>query len=208
MCLLCVNDTGDWNRPAPFLSWKWDDGVKIMMTVTNSSELLLREVNAFILTCQPYRPLQKHQEFLSPYTCYGFCRVCSLKWALRLSRKERGVSIWDKDNNVMVGIRLVLPENHCIRRQQIELSSSGGGSGGQRGLLGALVLKDLGPRGIVVCVSHTAAVFQISLQWCLINWVCSPWHQPCSTCDTAKCCWEPLHSNLSSIPYWVVWQVI
>ena len=78
---------------------------KIIMTATNNSELLLKEVNAFLLTCQPYRPLQKHKEFLSPYTCYGFCRVCSLKWVLQLSWKERGVSMWAKDNNVMAGIR-------------------------------------------------------------------------------------------------------
>ena len=104
MCLLCAKDTEDWNRPASFLSWKWNDGVKIIMTVTNKSELLLREVNAFILTCQPYTPLQKHKECLSPYTCYGSCRVCSLKWVLQLSQQERGLSMWAKDNNVMAGI--------------------------------------------------------------------------------------------------------
>lgn len=37
--LLCAEDTGEHDRPASFLWWRWDNGVKIM-TVTNNSALL------------------------------------------------------------------------------------------------------------------------------------------------------------------------
>ena len=139
------------------------------------------------------------------------CFFTRFYWVLK--RYEISVVLWEKWDQLLTGED---KPGHCesqitygIGRQQTELPSSGGGSGGQReGLLGAPVLKDLGPRGIVVWVSCTAAIFQISLQWCFVIWVCSPCRQPCRTCDTAKCCWEQLHSNLSSIPYCVTWQVI
>lgn len=164
--LLCADHIEEQNRWASLL-WSWDDKVQLV-TIAQCCSL---RVNGRVVTHPAQRVLQKHnlRKYLSSYTCWGFCPVCSLKWILHPWRRTAGKKLvcksktkpyaqeqdWRCPTDTILGGSK--PNYLAIEVWWWTKRRSGLGPG----------LKGLGPRGMVF---QDAAVFQIFLQWFLVMW--------------------------------------